>query len=77
MHYVHNLSPIALELGPVAIRWYGLMYLLGFALFLVLGKLRAKEPWREMSARDVDDLLFMRLKKRRSGSTCSYSGMYS
>ena len=59
MHYVHNLSPIALELGPLAIRWYGLMYLLGFALFLLLGKLRAKDPWRDMSARDVDDLLFM------------------
>jgi phosphatidylglycerol:prolipoprotein diacylglycerol transferase len=59
VHYVHNLSPIALELGPLAIRWYGLMYLLGFALFLLLGKLRAKEPWRDMSARDVDDLLFM------------------
>jgi phosphatidylglycerol:prolipoprotein diacylglycerol transferase len=59
VHYVHNLSPIALELGPLAIRWYGLMYLLGFALFLLLGKLRAKDPWREMSSRDVDDLLFM------------------
>ena len=58
MHYVHNLSPIALELGPIAIRWYGLMYLLGFALFLVLGKLRSKDPWRDMSSRDVDDLLF-------------------
>ncbi|MGE5161849.1 MAG: prolipoprotein diacylglyceryl transferase [Betaproteobacteria bacterium] len=59
MPYVHNLSPIAFELGPLAIRWYGLMYLLGFALFLLLGKLRAKDPWRDMSARDVDDLLFM------------------
>ncbi len=59
MHYVHDLSPIALELGPLAIRWYGLMYLLGFALFLLLGKLRAKDPWREMTSRDVDDLLFM------------------
>jgi phosphatidylglycerol:prolipoprotein diacylglycerol transferase len=59
VHYVHNLSPIAIELGPLAIRWYGLMYLLGFALFLLLGKLRAKDPWREMTSRDVDDLLFM------------------
>ena len=24
-------DPIALQLGPVAIRWYGLMYLIGFA----------------------------------------------
>jgi phosphatidylglycerol:prolipoprotein diacylglycerol transferase len=35
------------------------MYLLGFALFLLLGKLRARDPWREMTSRDVDDLLFM------------------
>jgi phosphatidylglycerol---prolipoprotein diacylglyceryl transferase len=56
--YVHNLSPVAFEIGPLTIRWYGLMYLLGFALFLVLGKLRARETWRGMSAQDVDDLLF-------------------
>lgn len=59
MTYVHDLSPIALQLGPLAIRWYGLMYLIGFALFLVLGKLRARDAWRGVSARDVDDLLFV------------------
>lgn len=59
MHYVHHLNPVALQIGPVAIRWYGLMYLVGFALFMVLGKLRARDPWREMSPRDVDDLLFL------------------
>jgi phosphatidylglycerol---prolipoprotein diacylglyceryl transferase len=58
VHYIHDLSPIAIELGPLAIRWYGLMYLLGFAAFLILGKLRAREPWRQMSSSDVDDLLF-------------------
>jgi phosphatidylglycerol:prolipoprotein diacylglycerol transferase len=56
--YVHNLSPVAFEIGPLTIRWYGLMYLIGFALFLVLGKLRAREAWRGMSSQDVDDLLF-------------------
>ena len=59
MTYVHDLSPIAIQLGPLAIRWYGLMYLIGFVLFLVLGKLRARAAWRGMSSRDVDDLLFM------------------
>lgn len=58
MPYVHNLDPIALSIGPLAIRWYGLMYLVGFLLFLVLGKLRARDSWRDMSSRDVDDLLF-------------------
>lgn len=32
--FVHpQFDPVAISLGPLAIRWYGLMYLLGFALF--------------------------------------------
>ncbi len=58
MPYVHNLDPIAFSVGPLAIRWYGLMYLIGFVLFMVLGKLRAREAWRDMKSQDVDDLLF-------------------
>lgn len=52
-------DPIAIQLGPFAVRWYGLMYLAGFALFMVLGKLRARQNlltgWHP---RDVDDMLF-------------------
>ncbi len=51
-------DPIAFSIGPVAVRWYGLMYLLGFALFLILGRLRTKDAWRGMRKEDVDDLLF-------------------
>ena len=58
MPYVHNLDPVAFSIGPLAIRWYGLMYLVGFLLFLVLGKVRARDPWRDMRSQDVDDLLF-------------------
>jgi len=58
MPYVHDLNSIALQIGPLAVRWYGLMYLLAFALFLILGKWRARQAWRGMSSRDVDDLLF-------------------
>jgi phosphatidylglycerol:prolipoprotein diacylglycerol transferase len=53
-----NFDPIAFSIGPLAVRWYGLMYLAGFIVYLVLGKLRAREPWRGMSSPDVDDLLF-------------------
>jgi phosphatidylglycerol:prolipoprotein diacylglycerol transferase len=54
-----NFDPIALALGPVAIRWYGLMYVVAFALFLLLGKFRAnRDPWRGVTASAVDDLLF-------------------
>jgi phosphatidylglycerol:prolipoprotein diacylglycerol transferase len=52
-------DPIALQVGPLAVRWYGLMYLAGFLAFLWLGKRRAEaQPWHTMSAQDIDDLLF-------------------
>jgi phosphatidylglycerol:prolipoprotein diacylglycerol transferase len=51
-------DPVAFSLGPVAVRWYGLMYLAGFALFWVLGRRRARDAWRGMSRQDVEDLLF-------------------
>jgi phosphatidylglycerol---prolipoprotein diacylglyceryl transferase len=58
--FVHpQFDPVAFQLGPLAVRWYGLMYLLGFALFVVLGKYRARQNlltgWHP---RDVDDMLF-------------------
>jgi phosphatidylglycerol---prolipoprotein diacylglyceryl transferase len=51
-------DPVAVHIGPLAIRWYGLMYLVGFALIWTVGRWRiAKHPgtWR---AKDLDDALF-------------------
>lgn len=54
-------DPVALAIGPLAVRWYGLMYLVAFVQVILLGRLRARQPhmaaagWR---AEDVDDLLF-------------------
>jgi len=35
-----NFDPIAISLGPVAIRWYGITYLVAFAVSYWLGRLR-------------------------------------
>ncbi|MDD2948272.1 MAG: prolipoprotein diacylglyceryl transferase, partial [Rugosibacter sp.] len=52
-------DPVAIHLGPLAVRWYGLMYLAGFMAFLWLGKRRAKtQAWHAMTSIDLDDLLF-------------------
>jgi phosphatidylglycerol:prolipoprotein diacylglycerol transferase len=52
-------DPIALSLGPLAVRWYGLMYLGAFLAFLWLGKRRAtQQSWHGMTVAHVDDLLF-------------------
>jgi phosphatidylglycerol---prolipoprotein diacylglyceryl transferase len=53
-----NFDPIAIKLGPVAIHWYGLMYLLGFAGFWWLGTIRARQPQWQWPKERVSDLLF-------------------
>ena len=54
-------DPIAIQIGPLAVHWYGLMYVLAFALFILLGRVRIKQPhiavlgWKK---EDLDDMLF-------------------
>lgn len=52
-------NAIAFQIGPIAVHWYGLMYLLGFVFFLMLGRLRIKQGrypgWKN---EELDDLLF-------------------
>ncbi len=54
-----QIDPVAIYLGPFGVHWYGLMYLLGFTLFLLLGKYRLRKisraGWNDML---MDDLLF-------------------
>ena len=56
-----NPNPVAFSIGPVDIHWYGLMYVLAFAMFILLGRVRIKQPhiaaqgWK---ASDLDDMLF-------------------
>lgn len=52
-------DPIAVSLGPLHVRWYGLMYLVAFLAFLALGRYRARtQPESGWSYKDIDDLLF-------------------
>lgn len=56
MEFPH-INPVALEIGPLQVHWYGLMYLLGFAAFLVLGKYRTRAAHSKITSPQVDDLL--------------------
>ena len=54
-----TIDPVALSLGPLQIRWYGLMYLFGFAAGWALGRYRAgRAGFERWSAQQVDDLVF-------------------
>ena len=51
-------DPVAIQLGPLSIHWYGLMYLVGFALFIWLGRIRIKQhPEFGWNHQELDDFL--------------------
>lgn len=51
-------DPVALSLGPISIHWYGLMYLLAFAQFILLGRWRIQQGHAPINREQLDDLLF-------------------
>ncbi|MBK1647059.1 prolipoprotein diacylglyceryl transferase [Rhabdochromatium marinum] len=55
-----EIDPVALALGPLRVHWYGLMYLVGFALAWWLGRWRAAHSHYAVgwTAEMVDDLIF-------------------
>lgn len=53
-----EIDPVALALGPLKIHWYGLMYLIGFAIAWGLGNYRAKQPNSGWNSEQVSDLIF-------------------
>ena len=61
-----NINPVALQLGPLAVHWYGLTYLAAFGLFMWLGTRRLRhQPFTSItgpggwSRKDVEDILFL------------------
>jgi phosphatidylglycerol:prolipoprotein diacylglycerol transferase len=77
MFYHPEFDPIAFHLGVVAVRWYGLMYLIGFALGLILGRSRIRSNQNSsMSIREFDDLLFYIVLGVIIGGRLGYSIIY-
>lgn len=53
-----QIDPVALQLGPIAVHWYGLMYLVGFSLVWLLGRWRIAHGKTDLSSRDLEDIIF-------------------
>jgi phosphatidylglycerol:prolipoprotein diacylglycerol transferase len=53
-----NFDPVAVSLGPLAVRWYGLMYLAGFAAGWWLGVRRIRQGLTAVTRAQFDDLFF-------------------
>jgi phosphatidylglycerol:prolipoprotein diacylglycerol transferase len=76
-------DPIAVHLGPLAVHWYGISYLVAFALFYFLATRRLRHPafarvsqpapW---SRRDIEDLLLWGVLGVIVGGRLGYSLFY-
>lgn len=52
-------DPVIFAIGPVALRWYGLMYLVGFLFALWLAMRRAARPNSGWTKESVESLIYM------------------
>ena len=53
-----QIDPIAFSIGPLDVHWYGLMYLIAFALAWGLGRYRIKQGALDITVERFEDLLF-------------------
>lgn len=69
-------DPVALELGPLKVRWYGLTYLIAFAVAWWLARRRAAQPGSSWKVTDVDDFLFFAMLGVILGGRIGYTLFY-
>jgi phosphatidylglycerol:prolipoprotein diacylglycerol transferase len=78
-----QINPVALQLGPVAIHWYGITYLAAFGLFMLLASMRLKhQPFASVtgpgawSRKDIEDMLFLGVMGTVIGGRLGYCLFY-
>ncbi|MDE2251895.1 MAG: prolipoprotein diacylglyceryl transferase [Gammaproteobacteria bacterium] len=71
-----HINPIAFEIGPLRIHWYGIMYLVAFSAAWYLARRRAARPDSTWTARDVDDFIFYAMLGTILGGRIGYVLFY-
>ncbi len=74
-HYPH-IDPIIFSVGPVSVRWYGLAYLVAFALCWWLGNRRADRPGSGWTRDEVSDVVFFGAVGAVLGGRVGYALFY-
>ncbi|MEC9375293.1 MAG: prolipoprotein diacylglyceryl transferase [Pseudomonadota bacterium] len=57
MFTYNEIDPIAFQIGPLAVRWYGLMYVIGILGGWWLGRMHARKSWVKIDQQQVDDMV--------------------
>ena len=70
---IPELDPVAIQLGPLAIRWYGLMWLAAFSTIYFL----IKRYQKDLNVDQISDLMFYSLLGAILGGRAGYIFFYS
>src|SRR6185503_10390888 len=71
-----NIKPVFLQLGPVQLRWYGLMYMISFVVGYFLLKRLSKVKKLSLTTDDLYDLLFFLILGVMVGGRVGYVLFY-
>lgn len=74
-----SIDPVALRMGPLELRWYGLMYMLAFAAAWLLGRYRARRSHgagQDWKSEQLDDLLTWAMLGAIAGGRLGYVLFY-
>jgi phosphatidylglycerol:prolipoprotein diacylglycerol transferase len=72
-----NIDPVILRIGPLALRWYGLMYVFGFASSYLLALRQLKTKVWKISRAQLDDLYFYLILGLIIGARLGYILFYN
>jgi phosphatidylglycerol:prolipoprotein diacylglycerol transferase len=72
-----RIDPDIVRIGPLAIRWYGVMYLIGFAASYFLVRYQLKRKKSALGPEDVDSLFFYLLVGLITGARLGYVVFYN
>jgi phosphatidylglycerol:prolipoprotein diacylglycerol transferase len=71
------IDPVAISVGPLDIRWYGLAYATGFLIAWWLGRRQARRPWSPFTPEEVDDLITWLIVGLILGGRMGYALFYN
>lgn len=72
-----HINPVIVKIGPLAVRWYGVMYVIGFAVSYILVKYQLRNKKISKSKIDIDDLFLYLILGLVVGARIGYVLIYN
>ncbi len=70
-------DPTMISIGPLELRWYGMMYVFGVVSGWLLGRYRASKPWNKMTPAKMDDFVTWAIVGVVAGGRLGYCFFYN